>query len=194
MFRLLCALFALGLSFPASAQSDPAANYPNRAVRVIVPFPAGGPTDIYARMVADKLRAAFGQPFVVENRPGGTGTIGNVAAINAPADGYTLVFGSNSSQVVSTLLRTKPPFDPLKDLEPISMLLHFALLLVVNNDVQANSVSALVALVKNNPGKMNIANVGTGSGGLSSTRSSQAWPESMPCMFPTRAYRPPRQP
>ena len=164
---LRIALAALALLVAAKAHAEPAdpAQYPNRAVRMIVPFPAGGTTDIYARVVADKLQAAFGQPFIVENKAGGTGILGTGFVANAPADGYTLVFGSNSSQVISPLLQPKQPYDALKDFKPISMLLYYPLYLLVNNDVPAKTVAELVALAKSKPGKLNMASIGTGSGG-----------------------------
>jgi len=166
MIRVALALLSLLVSVSAQAQtSDAAAQYPNRAVRIVVPFPPGGPTDIYARVIADKLQTTFGQPFVVENKPGATGIIGTSFVANAPADGYTLLFGSNSSHVISSLLQAKPPFDPLRTFRPLSMLLYYPLYLVVNNDVPANTVAELVALAKAQPGKLNMGSIGTGSGG-----------------------------
>ncbi len=82
-------------------------------MHVVVPFPAGGPTDTYARILADKLQAALGQPFVVENKAGASGIVGTAFVANAQADGYTLLFGSDSSQVISSLLQSKQLFDPL---------------------------------------------------------------------------------
>ena len=166
MFRILVlAALCVLAAVPARGQTNDAAQYPNRTVRIVVPFPPGGPTDTYARIVADKLQEAFGQPFIVENKPGATGIIGTSFVANAPADGYTLLFGSNSSQVISSLLQPKPPFDPLKNFRPLSMLLYYPLYLLVNNDVPARTVAELVALAKAQPGKLNMGSIGTGSGG-----------------------------
>ena len=112
MLRIILTVLCFAIGSPVFAQTSGAENYPNRAVRVVVPFPPGGPTDTYARILADKLQAALGQPFVVENKAGATGIIGTSFVANAPADGYTLVFGSNSSQMISSLLQPQRPFDP----------------------------------------------------------------------------------
>src|SRR5215216_7290347 len=155
MIRVALALLSLLVSVSAQAQtSDAAAQYPNRAVRIVVPFPPGGPTDIYARVIADKLQTTFGQPFVVENKAGATGIIGTSFVANAPADGYTLLFGANTSHVISPLLHPQRPLDPLRDFRQLSMLLSFPLYLLVNNDVPANTVAELVALAKAQPGKL----------------------------------------
>jgi tripartite-type tricarboxylate transporter receptor subunit TctC len=153
---VLCLAFASG----ALAQTD----YPNRPVRVIVPFAAGGPTDAYARVLAEKLQAALGQPFIVENKAGATGTVGESAVATATADGYTLLFASNSSHVISPLLQTKRPFDA-KDFRPLSMLLYYPLYLVVNNDVPARTVAEFVAYAKQQGKGTNFGSPGTGSGG-----------------------------
>jgi tripartite-type tricarboxylate transporter receptor subunit TctC len=150
---------------PVSAQTSGADAYPNRAVRIVVPFPPGGPTYIYARILADKLQAALGQPFIVENKPGATGIIGTTLVANAPADGYTLLFGANSSHVISSLLQSRRPFDPLRDFRPLSMLLRYPIYLLLNNDVPARNVADLAALGKAQPGKLNMGSVGTGSAG-----------------------------
>src|SRR3977135_2156616 len=105
-----------GIGTPVFAQTSGAENYPNRAVRVVVPFPPGGPTDTYARILADNLQAALGQPFVVENKAGATGIIGTSFVANAPADGYTLLFGANTSHAISPLLHPQRPCEHLRDL------------------------------------------------------------------------------
>jgi tripartite-type tricarboxylate transporter receptor subunit TctC len=165
MLRIILTVLCFAVGTPVFAQTSGAENYPNRAVRVVVPFPPGGPTDTYARILADKLQAALGQPFVVENKAGATGIIGTSFVANAPADGYTLVFGSNSSQMISSLLQPQRPFDALRDFRPLSMLLYYPLYLLLNNDVPAKSVAELVALGKAQPGKLNMGSVGAGSGG-----------------------------
>src|SRR4051794_34281098 len=118
MLRIVLTVLCIAVGTPVFGQTSGAENYPNRAVRVVVPFPSGGPTDTYARILADKLQVVFGQPFVVENKAGATGIIGTSFVANAPADGYTLVFGANTSQVISSLLQPHRPFDPLRDFRP----------------------------------------------------------------------------
>ena len=165
MLRIILTVLCFAIGTPVFAQTSGAENYPNRAVHVVVPFPPGGPTDTYARILADKLQTALGQPFIVENKAGATGIIGTSFVAHAPADGYTLLFGSNSSQVISSLLQSKRPFDPVNDFRPLSMLLYYPAYLLLNNDVPAKSVAELVALAKARPGKLNMGSVGTGSGG-----------------------------
>jgi tripartite-type tricarboxylate transporter receptor subunit TctC len=143
MLRIILTVLCLAVAPPASSETSGAENYPNRAVRLVVPFPPGGVTDTYARILADKLQAAFGQPFIVENKPGATGIIGTSFVANAPADGYTLLFGANSSHVISSLLQPQQPLDPLRAFRPLSMLLSYPLYLLVNNDVPAKSVAEL---------------------------------------------------
>src|ERR1700681_2058080 len=97
MLRIILTILCIAIGTPVFAQTSGAEYYPNRAVHVVVPFPPGGPTDTYARILADKLQAALGQPFIVENKPGATGIVGTSFVANGPTDGYTLLFGSNSS-------------------------------------------------------------------------------------------------
>ena len=165
MLRIILTVLCLAVATPVFAQTSGADNYPNRAVRVVVPFPPGGPTDTYARILADKLQTALGQSFVVENKPGATGIIGTSFVANARADGYTLLFGANSSHVISSLLQPQRPLDPLRVFTPLSMLLSFPLYLLLNNDVPAESVADLVALGKAQQGKLNMGSVGTGGAG-----------------------------
>jgi tripartite-type tricarboxylate transporter receptor subunit TctC len=165
MHRIVLAALCLLMGAPAFAQTGTADDYPNRTVRIIVPFAAGGPTDAYARVVAEKLQAKYGQPFVVENKPGATGVVGTSFVATAPADGYTLLFASNSSQVVGPLLQAKKASDLLKDFRPLSMLLYYPMYLVVGADVPARTVQEFVKLAKDQPDKMNFGSPGTGSGG-----------------------------
>ncbi len=165
MRRIILTILCIAIRTPVFAQTSGAEHYPNRAVHIVVPFPAGGPTDTYARILADKLQTAFGQPFVVENKAGATGLIGTSFVANAPADGYTLLFGANTSHVISPLLQPQRPLDPLREFKPLSMLLTFPLYLLLNNDVPATSVAELVSLGKARPGKLNMGSVGTGGAG-----------------------------
>jgi tripartite-type tricarboxylate transporter receptor subunit TctC len=165
MLRTVLTVLCFAVATPVFAETSGAEHYPNRAVRIVVPFLPGGLTDTYARILADKLQADLGQPFVIENKAGATGIVGTHFVANAPADGYTLLFGANSSHVISSLMQPQRPLDPLRVFRPLSMLLSFPLYLLLNNDVPAGDVTGLVALGKTKPGKLNMGSAGTGSGG-----------------------------
>jgi len=133
----------LGFADAASAES-----YPSRPVRIVVPFPAGGPLDFTARLVADKLAASMKQPFVVENRPGASGNIGTETAAKADADGYTLLLVLDTPLTVNPWLYSKLAFDPMRDFAPISTVASFSLTLVVHPSVPVNSLAEFVAHAK----------------------------------------------
>jgi tripartite-type tricarboxylate transporter receptor subunit TctC len=137
--------------------------YPTKPVRLVVPFPPGGSTDIVARIVAQKLGDRLGQPLVVENRGGAGGTIGTEAVAKAAPDGYTLGFASTSTHAVAPAVYGKLGYDPVKDFAPISLVAVTPYLLVVNPKVPVNSLKEFVAYVKPRPGKFNYASAGTGS-------------------------------
>jgi tripartite-type tricarboxylate transporter receptor subunit TctC len=145
---------------PAYAQS-----YPTKPIRLIVPFPPGGGTDTIGRIVAEKLSTALGRPVVVENRAGAGGRIGSELAARAPADGYTVLLGSDSSMVAAPVLYSKLSYDPRRDFEPISLLATTAYMLLVHPSVPARSVRELVALAKSRPGELNYGSTGQGSAG-----------------------------
>ena len=137
-------------------------NYPNRPVKIIVPFAASGPADNYARFMAQRLQDALGQPFVVDNRPGAGSIIGTDAVAKSPADGYTLLMMSNTQTVNESLIPNKP-FNLIKDFAPIAPVNYSDLVLVVNPSVQANNLQDLIKLAKANPGKFNYASSGNGT-------------------------------
>jgi len=143
---------------PAAAQS-----YPTRTVRVIVPFPAGGGSDILARAVTEKLSAALGQQFIVDNRSGAGGTLGTELAAKSTPDGYTLIFNSSSALVIGPNLVRKPAYDPLRDLAPVIRVASAPNVLVVHPSLPAKSVKQLLALAKQRPGEINFASNGTGT-------------------------------
>jgi tripartite-type tricarboxylate transporter receptor subunit TctC len=143
---------------PVHAQGQ---EYPNRPVKIIVPYPVGGATDITARLVAEKLTARWGVGVVVENRPGVNGVIGTDLVAQAPADGYTLAFVA-SSHVVNPALYKKLPY-ALGDFAPVTVTTEVQMALVVNPEVPAKTVQELVAYLKANPGKVNVATSGRGS-------------------------------
>ena len=151
------ALAVIGPS-PVFAQA-----YPTKPIRLVVPFPPGGSTDIVARIVAQKLGDRLGQPLVVENRGGAGGTIGTEAVAKAAPDGYTLGFASTSTHAVAPAVYAKLGYDPVKDFAPISLVAVTPYLLVVNPKVPVNSLKEFVAYVKPQPGKFNYASAGTGS-------------------------------
>lgn len=142
----------------AYAQSD----YPNRAVRIVVPFAAGGPADNYARFVGQRLSSELKQSFVVDNKPGGGAVIGTDMVAKAPADGYTLLMMSNTHTVNETLMPNKP-FNLMNDFVGIAPVNYSDLMLVVHPSVPARNVAELIALAKASPGKLNYASSGTGT-------------------------------
>ena len=154
---LLCASAALNAP-QAAAQAWPA-----KPIRLMVPFPPGGSTDIVARIVAQKLGERLGQSLVIENRGGAGGTIGTALIAKAPADGYNLAIASTSTHVVAPAVYPKLEYDAVKDFAPISLIAVSPYLLVVNNAVPAKSLKELIALAKASPGKLNYASAGVGS-------------------------------
>jgi tripartite-type tricarboxylate transporter receptor subunit TctC len=159
-----CAIFFACLALcaaaaPVQAQDD----YPNRPVRIVVPFAAGGSTDVVARILADKLALEFKQPFVVENRAGAGGNIGADAVAKAPGDGYTLLMGTTGVLSINTYLYKNMSYDAAKDLVPVSYTSLITNILVVPTDVPAKSVAELVALAKAKPGTLSFASSGAGS-------------------------------
>src|SRR6202162_714409 len=150
----LLALVALG----ASAQA-----YPTRPIRLVVPFPAGGTTDILARAAAQKLTESLGQAVVVDNRTGAAGNIGaDIVAKSAP-DGYTLVIGNIGTHAVNVSLLPVMPFDPIKDFTPIVHVLDAEGLLVVNPSIKATTVPELIALARAQPGTLSYGSAGVGT-------------------------------
>ena len=137
--------------------------FPNRAVRMIIPFPVGGSTDILTRVVAQKTTEFFGQQVVVDNRPGAGGTLGSRLAVTAPADGYTLLMGTTSTHAIGPQLYAKPPYDSLTDFSHITQVATSPTALLVAAQVPAQSIRELVALAKSQPGKLNFGSSGTGT-------------------------------
>jgi tripartite-type tricarboxylate transporter receptor subunit TctC len=155
----LLVMSAVALTASAAfAQAD----YPSRPVKIIVPFAAGGPADIYARVMAQHLTTALKQPFVVDDRPGAGSIIGTDAVAKSPADGYTLLMMSNTHTVNESLVPNKP-FKLMDDFVPIAPVNYSDLVLVVHPSVAARSLKELLALAKSKPGKLNYASSGTGT-------------------------------
>ena len=156
--KTLCAVIAALAASLALAQS-----YPSKPVRLVVPFPPGGPADSVARVLAQKLTDVLGQQVVVDNRAGATGTIGAGIVAKAPPDGYTLLLGTSNELAMSPGLFDKLPYDPTKDFAPLSNVINFPNILVVNPHLPARTVTELVALARAKPGQLSFATSGIGS-------------------------------
>ncbi len=157
MLRVLLSFLAIALAAPALSQP-----YPSRTVRIVVPFAVGGPADIYARFIGAKLQDALGEPFVIEDRPGGGSIVGTEAVAKSAPDGYTLLMMSNTHTVNETLI-PKKPFDLMRDLAPISGVNYSDLLMVIHPSVPANNLKEFIALARSQPGKLNYASSGPGT-------------------------------
>jgi tripartite-type tricarboxylate transporter receptor subunit TctC len=155
--RILASLVAWLFALSAFAQA-----YPNRAVKVVVPWPPGQATDIAARVVADKLQTALGQPFVPDNRPGAGGSIGSDVVVKSTPDGYTLLAASSGPLSIMPNLQ-KVPYDPLKDLTPVSLIAAVPFALVAHPSFPAANASEFVKLMKTSPNKYTFASSGTGA-------------------------------
>ena len=163
LFKLALAACMAAAGLPALAQA-----WPSRPVRVIIPFPPGGTLDAVGRQLAQKLQEQLGQPFVVENRPGGNGTIGPDVVVKAPADGYTLLF--NASTFVSAPMTMKSVnYSVLKDFQPIALVAKAPLSVAINKNLPITDVKSLIAYAKAHPGKMTFAVGSIGSAGHLST-------------------------
>jgi tripartite-type tricarboxylate transporter receptor subunit TctC len=158
-FRALAHVAAalVGLAAAAGAQTDPAANYPSRPIRLVVGFAAGGGNDLIARIVGQKLHEALGQPVIIENKAGANGSLAALAVMAAPADGYTLLIGASGAMSIVPAVSVKPPYDTLKAFAPVSELASFPLILSVYPSHPAKNVGDLVAWMKANPDKANYA-------------------------------------
>jgi tripartite-type tricarboxylate transporter receptor subunit TctC len=146
----------------AVAVSAAADDYPSRPVKIVVPFAAGGPADVYARFLAQRMQEAMGQPFVIENRPGGGSVVGTEIVAKSAPDGYTLLLMSNTHTVNESLMPNKP-FALMRDFTPVAPINYSDLVLVVNPDVKAKTLQELIALAKSGPGKLNYASSGPGT-------------------------------
>lgn len=162
-FLTFALVASLGLTAPARAQpTSEAADFPNRPVRLIVPFAAGGGVDILARLIGQRLSVLFGKPVVIENHTGATGLIAAQLVGAAAPDGYTLLVGTPSTMTVLPALKGGLPFNNLADFMPITLIGTAPFVLVVNPKVDAKTIKELSALAKANPGKLNFGNAGTG--------------------------------
>jgi tripartite-type tricarboxylate transporter receptor subunit TctC len=164
--RLRGALAALLLSFTLSATAlaqAPAARWPEKPIRMIVPFPAGSAVDLVGRLVGQKLGDRLGQPVIVENRVGASGAIGTEAVVRAPADGYTLGMATSTTLATGPVLNPKLPYDPVSDVAPISLVGISPYVLVAHPGVPARDVAGLIALAKAKPRTLSYSSVGDSS-------------------------------
>ena len=153
---------AVGSTLALAAGAVQAQTYPQRPVTLVVPFPPGAATDAFARVVADRMTKVLGQQMVVINRDGASGIIGTDSVARAAPDGYTLVWGTSSGLAILPALGRKMPFDPQRDLAPVSLGAKLAYLLVVHPSLPVRSVKELIAFAKARPGKLNFASAGVG--------------------------------
>ncbi len=151
-----------GILLAVAAAQACAQDYPKKPVKIIVPFAAGGPADVYARFIGQKLSESMGQPFVVDDRPGAGSVIGTDAAAKSAPDGYTLLMMSNAQTVNESLIPNKP-YALMRDFVPVAPVNYSDLVLVVHPSVQANSLADLIKLAKASPGKLNYASSGPGT-------------------------------
>jgi tripartite-type tricarboxylate transporter receptor subunit TctC len=163
MIRQCFSAAMLGLGLLAAGAAPAAAQgYPNHPVRMVVPFPAGGATDIIARLVSQKLQDIWGQNVIVDYKPGAGTVVGTDAVAKAPADGYTMGMVI-TAHVINPSMRNDMPYDTIKDLSGVSMVAISDLVLVATNSLEANTLPEVIALAKKNPGKLSYASPGTGT-------------------------------
>jgi len=160
--RTSLAVIGLASVLAHTSASAQAQAYPNRAVKIVVPFAAGGPADVYARFIAQRLTEALGQSYVIDNKPGAGSVIGTDVAAKSPADGYTLLLMSNTHTVNETLIPNKP-FNLMRDFVAVAPINYSDLVLVANPKVPANNLKEFIAYAKANPGKLNYASSGPGT-------------------------------
>src|ERR1051326_8465159 len=158
MLKFVAAIAALLFAALAASQ-----DYPSRPIRLIVPFPPGGSTDILARALGDKLAQGLGQPVVIDNRPGAAGSIGAEAAARAAPDGHTLMMGHLGTLAVNPAIYKNLPYDPVKSFAPVSLMAIVPSVLVVNPSLPVTSAAELIAYAKAHPGKLAYGSAGNGS-------------------------------
>ncbi len=159
--RVVAAMLAAASMMPTPAFTQ---TFPTRPIRLIVPYPAGGPTDALARIIAQELTEAKGWAVVVENKPGASGAIGSREAAKAEPDGHTIILGNNQTHTTNAILMKEAGYDPVADFAPLAGLADLQHALVVRKDLGVDDVAGLVALAKKEPGKLNYGSTGSGSG------------------------------
>lgn len=152
-----------GVAFAQNKNAEPAHDYPNKPIRWIVTFAAGGPTDFVARNIGAKLQEAFGQPVIIDVRAGASGIIGTDIVAKAPPDGYTLLYGTSTIMTLLPAQRKSIPYDPMKDFAPVTLLVTIPQILIANNSLPVQSVKEVIAYAKARPGQLNYGSGGEGS-------------------------------
>jgi tripartite-type tricarboxylate transporter receptor subunit TctC len=165
--RIVLAVFtSLAVAASAGAQERPDA-FPSRSIKIVVPFPAGGPSDVLARMIGQRMSEDWGQPVLVENRPGANTVLGAQQVAKAAPDGYSLLMAIDSTLTMNQYLYRTPPYDPFNDFAPITLTAKTMQLLIVNATSDVKTVKELIAKAKQHPGKLNY-----GAGTITTYRSS----------------------
>ena len=157
----LLVVSVLSCAAPGAAAADAASDYPNRPIRFIAPFVAGGPSDILSRLLGQKLTESWGQPVIVDNRGSAGGIVGFEIAAQALPDGYTLLLATSSGLTINPSVYKKLPYDPLRDFQPITQVTAGPYLMVIHPSVAAKSLPEFIALAKSKPGQLNFATTGT---------------------------------
>ena len=160
MLKLLSAVAVATLTFNLPAQAQ---DWPQRQVTIVVPFSAGGTTDMFARILANGMQQKFGKPFIVENRPGAGGNVGAGAVARAAKDGYTLLVGTVSTHAINPFLYKNLTYDTVKDFQPVSLIARLPNMLVVNPKIPAKTVAELVDHLKKNEGTLSYGSSGAGT-------------------------------
>jgi len=148
---------------PGAAAMAQGVAFPDRPIKLVVPNPPGGPSDIVARFLAESMRSALGQPLIIENRPGAAGLIGTAAVASAPADGYTVLVTSRSNHVLAPLVQKQTQVDPVRDLQPVGLVLKAVGMFVTNGAAPFKTLPELIAYSKANPGKVFYGSAGIGA-------------------------------
>ena len=161
-FSRFAALLALMVSATWAGAAIAQGAFPERPVRLIVPFPPGGSTDIVARLIAGKMTEGMGRTVVVDNKPGAVGSIGTAEVAKSVPDGYTLLFTIATTAVLNPMIMKNLTYDPIKDVQPVAMIAKIPNVLIVNKDVPAKNLKELIAYLKANSGKLNYGSSGTG--------------------------------
>ncbi len=163
MLRSALMVLALGASFGVSITAGAQTSFPNTTVKLVVPTAPGGPLDVMGRLIAEPLRELWGQPVIIENRPGGALMVGANAVAKSTPDGYTLLLSNDGPISINPNLYKSMPYDPKKELAPVTMVVDAPFILVVNPEVKAKTVAEFIALAKASPGKINYASGGNTS-------------------------------
>lgn len=168
-YALLTSAIATAMAFGSAAvqantpAADPAANFPNKPITLIVPFPAGNVSDMVSRLVAEEVSQTLGQPIIIDNKVGGSGSIGLSAAARSAPDGYTWVVGTAGALITAPMTQKALNFDPVKDFTPVTMTAPLPMMIVARPDLPADDVAGLLKLARENPEKVDYASLGVGS-------------------------------